>query len=440
MLHTLFGFDPSKHKIKTEIIAGITTFLTMAYILAVNPSIFAELGKVLGEDKGMPVDAVFTATAIAAIIGTLIMSIYAKKPFGLAPGMGLNAFFVSTICISMGYSWQFALTAVLIEGILFIILSATKVRDQIVYAFPLGLKNAIAVGIGLYIAFIGLQNSGIIVKNSSTAVALGEFDSPEVLLAIIGFIITSVLIVRKIKGGMLLGILITTLIGIPMSVTHINGVADLPPSIEPIFCQFNWNDVFSIDMLVVVFTLLFIDMFDTIGTVVGVSVKAGMIDNEGKVDGLSKMFMADAISTTLGACCGTNTTTTYIESTAGVAEGGRTGLTSFTIAMCFVLALFFSPLFLAIPSAATGPVLAIVGVMMCTPVREIDWDNYSEAIPAFFTMLLIPLAYSISDGIMLGLLVYVLIHILTGKFRKLNITLYVLAALFLVHYIVRIYI
>ena len=440
MLHTLFGFDPSKHKIKTEIIAGITTFLTMAYILAVNPSVFAELGNVLGEDKGMPVDAVFTATAIAAIIGTLIMSIYAKKPFGLAPGMGLNVFFVHTICISMGYSWQFALTAVLIEGLIFIILSATKVRDLIVYAFPLGLKNAIAVGIGLYIAFIGLQNSGIVVKNSSTAVALGEFDSPEVILAIIGLIITSVLIVKKIKGGMLLGILITTLIGIPLSVTHIKGVADLPPSIEPIFCQFNWNEVFSIDMLIVVFTLLFIDMFDTIGTVVGVSIKAGMIDNEGKVEGLSKMFMTDAISTTLGACCGTNTTTTYIESSTGVAEGGRTGLTSFTIAMCFVLALFFSPLFLAIPSAATGPVLAIVGVMMCIPVREIDWDNYSEAIPAFFTMLLIPLAYSISDGIMLGLLIYVFIHILTGKFRKLNITLYVLAALFIVHYVVKMYI
>jgi len=434
MLKTLFGFDPSKHKIKTEILAGITTFLTMAYILAVNPKLFADLGNTLGEDKGMPIDAVFTATALAAIVGTLVMSVYAKKPFGLAPGMGLNAFFVYTVCIGMGYSWQFALTAILIEGIIFIFLSATKLRDYVVNAFPLGLKNAISVGIGLFIAFIGLQTSGIIALKEGS-IALAPFNDPKVLLTIIGFVITGALVVKKVKGGMLIGILLTTLIGIPMGVTSLSGVIAPPPSIEPIFCQFDWTHVFTIDMFFVVFTFLFIDIFDTMGTVVGVSVKAGMINNEGKVDGLSRIFTADAVATTAGACFGTNTTTTYIESTAGIVEGGRTGLTSFTIGVCFILALFFSPLFLAIPSSATGPVLAIVGVMMCSPVRDIKWDDFSEAIPAFFTMLMMPLANSISDGIMIGLIMYVFLNLLTGQFKKLNITQYVLAALFIIYYI-----
>ena len=440
LLNTFFGFDPAKHNVKTEIIAGITTFLTMAYILAVNPTMFADLGNVLGEEYGMPTDAVFTATALAAIVGTLIMAIYAKKPFGLAPGMGLNAFFVYTVCIGMGYSWQFALTSILIEGIIFIILSATKVRDYIINAIPLGLKQAIGVGIGLYIAFIGLQNAGIVVPNKTTAVELGDFSNPAVILAIIGFIITSALVVRKVKGGMLIGILITSIIGIPMGITEYKGIADLPPSIEPICWQFDWKEVFSVDMLIVVMTFLFIDMFDTLGTVVGVSIKAGMIDKEGKVDNLSKIFMADAVATTAGACFGTNTTTTYIESSAGVAEGGRTGLTAFTIAICFILALFFSPLFLAIPNAATGPVLAIVGVVMCSPVSEINWREYSEAIPAFFTMLLMPLAYSISDGIMIGVIIYVFVNMLTGNFKKLNITLYVLAVLFIAYYVAMIFI
>ncbi len=440
LLTTLFGFDPSKHNVKTEIIAGVTTFLTMAYILVVNPSMFADLGNILGEEFGMPTDAVFTATALAAIVGTLIMAFYAKKPFGLAPGMGLNAFFVYNVCIGMGYSWQFALTAILIEGIIFIILSASNMREYIVNAFPLGLKQAIGVGIGLYIAFIGLQNSDIVVPNETTSVTLGKFNDPKVILAIIGLLVTSALVVRKVKGGLLIGILITTLIGIPMGITHMDGFANLPPSIDPICWQFNWKDVFTFDMLIVVFTFLFMDMFDTMGTVVGVSVKAGMIDKEGKVDGLSKIFMADAIATTAGACFGTNTTTTYIESSAGVAVGGRTGLTAFTIAACFILTLFFSPIFLAVPSAATGPVLAIVGVMMCTPVCEIDWKEFTEAIPAFFTMLLMPLAYSISDGIMIGLIIYVFLNLIAGKFKKLNITLYVLAILFIVYYIAMLYI
>ncbi len=425
-----FGMDPAKHSIRTEIIAGITTFLTMAYILAVNPSIFGALAT-----QGMPTDAVFTATALAAIVGCLVMSIYAKKPFGLAPGMGLNAFFVFTVCLGMGHSWQMALTAIFLEGILFILLTITNVRKLIVDAIPMNLKRAIGAGIGLYIAFIGLKSAGIIVSSDSTSVTLGTLSDSTSILAIIGLLLTSVLVILKVRGGMLLGILVTTIIGIPMGVTHFNGLLSTPPSISSIFCQFEWSQIFSWDMVAIVFTFLFIDMFDTIGTVVGVSVKSGMVDDKGNVDGINKVLMADAVATVAGAMFGTSTTTTYIESASGVSEGGRTGLTSFTIAVCFAIAMLFSPLFLAIPGAATGPVLFIVGVMMAAPVKEIDWEDYSEAIPAFVTMLLMPLAYSISDGIMLGMISYVVINALTGKFKKVSVTMWILAVLFVLRYL-----
>ena len=425
-----FGMDPAKHSIRTEIIAGITTFLTMAYILAVNPSIFGALAT-----QGMPTDAVFAATALAAIVGCLVMSIYAKKPFGLAPGMGLNAFFVFTVCLGMGHSWQMALTAIFLEGILFILLTITNVRKLIVDAIPMNLKRAIGAGIGLYIAFIGLKSAGIIVSSDSTSVTLGPLSDSTSILAIIGLLLTSVLVILKVRGGMLLGILVTTIIGIPMGVTHFNGLLSTPPSISSIFCQFEWSQIFSWDMVAIVFTFLFIDMFDTIGTVVGVSVKSGMVDEKGNVDGINKVLMADAVATVAGAMFGTSTTTTYIESASGVSEGGRTGLTSFTIAVCFAIALLFSPLFLAIPGAATGPVLFIVGVMMAAPVKEIDWEDYSEAIPAFVTMLLMPLAYSISDGIMLGMISYVVINALTGKFKKVSVTMWILAVLFVLRYV-----
>ena len=430
LVQKTFGLDPAKHSIRTEIIAGITTFLTMAYILAVNPSIFSALAS-----QGMPTDAVFTATALAAIVGCLVMSIYAKKPFGLAPGMGLNAFFVFTVCLGMGHSWQMALTAIFLEGILFILLTVTNIRKLIVDAIPLSLKRAIGAGIGLYIAFIGLKSAGIIVSSESTSVTLGSFSEPTAILAIIGLILTSVLVILKVRGGMLIGIIITTLIGIPMGVTNYSGIVSTPPSIAPIFCQFEWAHIFSWDMLAIVFTFLFIDMFDTIGTVVGVSVKSGMVDEKGNVDGINKVLMADAVATVAGAAFGTSTTTTYIESASGVSEGGRTGLTSFTIAICFAIALLFSPLFLAIPGAATGPVLFIVGVMMAAPVKEIDWDDYSEAIPAFVTMLLMPLAYSISDGIMLGLISYVFLNTLTGKVKKVSVMMWILAILFILRYV-----
>lgn len=435
LLSKAFGFDKTKHTVRTEIVAGITTFLTMAYILAVNPSIFSAL-------PGMPAGSVFTATALASIVATVVMAIYAKKPFGLAPGMGLNAFFVYTVCLTMGYSWQFALTAVFIEGIIFVILTLTKVRTWILNAIPLCLKHAIGAGIGLFIAFIGLQNAGIIVNSDATLVTLGDLTSGKGLLAVIGLVISCTLAMLHVRGGVLLGIIITAVIGIFIkdpatgaAITSFNGVVSMPQSVAPIFCKFEWSQVLSLDMLVVVFTFLFIDMFDTMGTVIGVSQKAGMVDEKGNVDGIERIFMADSIGTIAGACLGTSTTTTYVESSTGVGSGGRTGLTAFTIAVCFALALFFSPLFLAIPGAATAPALIIVGMMMMQPVTKIDWLNYRESIPAFLTVILMPLSYSISDGILIGVIAYVVLYALSGKAKQITPTMWVLAVLFILRYI-----
>lgn len=428
MLNKLFGFDSSKHNIRTEIVAGITTFLTMSYILAVNPSMFGLL-------EGMPAGAVFTTTALAAIIGTLAMSLLAKLPFGLAPGMGLNAFFVFSVCMGMGYSWQFALTAVFIEGIIFIILTLTNVREAIVNAIPKNLRYAIGGGIGLFIAFIGMQNAGIIVNDDATLVVLGDITSGSALLALIGLVITGVLYALNVKGAMLIGILATTVIGIPMGITEFKGIVSTPDSIAPIFCKFEWHNIFTLDMLVVVFTFLFIDMFDTVGTLVGVSTKAKMVDENGRIPNLKQAFMADAIATTAGAMLGTSTTTTYVESAAGVAQGGRTGLTAFSIACCFAIALFFSPLFLSVPGAATAPVLILVGMLMMEPVRNIDFDDATEAIPSFIALIMMPLAYSISAGIMLGMIAYVVVNMCCGKFKKLTPAMYILAVLFILKYI-----
>ena len=428
MLNKLFGFDASKHKIRTEIIAGITTFLTMSYILAVNPSMFGLL-------DGMPAGASFTATALAAIVGCLAMALVGKLPFGLAPGMGLNAFFVYTICLGMGYSWQFALTAVFIEGLIFIVMTLTNVREAIVNAIPMSLRNAIGAGIGLFIAFIGLQSAGVVVPNSATLVSLGEITSGSALLALIGVIITGFLYARNIPGAILLGILATMLIGIPMGVTEWKGIVAAPETIEPIFCKFEWGNIFTIDMLIVVFTLLFIDMFDTVGTLVGVSTKAGMFDKNGNILRVKQAFMADSIATTVGAILGTSTTTTYVESATGVAQGGRSGLTAFVVAGCFAVALFFSPLFLSIPAAATAPALIIVGLLMLEPVKQIPFDDFSEAIPAFVCLIMMPITYSISNGILLGMITYVLMNLICGKFHKLTPAMYILAVLFVLKYI-----
>jgi len=440
-LNKAFGFEAGKHNVRTEIVAGITTFLTMAYILAVNPSIFSAL-------DGMPGGAVFTATALAAIIGTLVMAIYAKKPFALAPGMGLNAFFVYTVCLTMGYSWQFALTAVLLEGIIFIILTLTKVRTWLLDAIPGTLKKAIGAGIGLFIAFIGLQNAGIIVNSDSTLVTLGDITHGTALVGMIGLMITAGLVMLKVRGGILIGIIVTALIGLVVK-DPVTGEAvtqlvrndagavkllSLPDSVSPIFCQFEFHNILSWDMLVVVFTFLFIDMFDTMGTIIGVHQGAGLVERD-EVEGMEKMFMADSIATVCGACLGTSTTTTYVESAAGVGAGGRTGLTAFSTAVCFALALFFSPVFLAIPGAATAPALVIVGVMMMPSVKRIHWDDYCKSIPAFLTIILMPVAYSISDGILIGVIAYVITHAIAGRFKEISIPMWVLAVLFVLRYI-----
>lgn len=428
-LTKLFGYNPKETTVRTEILAGITTFLTMSYILAVNPAMFGEL-------EGMPGEAVFTSTALAAIIGTMIMAFWGNLPFGLAPGMGLNAFFVYTVCMGMGYTWQFALTAVLIEGLLFIIMTVTNIRESIVNAIPVNLRYAIGGGIGLFIAFIGLQNSGIIINNDATLVSLGDITHGAALLAFIGLLITGLLYAKNIRGAMLLGILITTIIGIPMGVTEFKGILSAPQSIAPIFCQFEWEHIFTLDMLVVVFTFLFIDMFDTVGTLIGVCTKADMIDKKtGKIPRIKEAFMADAIATTIGAFIGTSTTTTYVESASGVAQGGRSGLTAFVVACCFIITLFFSPLFLSIPAAATAPVLILVGLLMLEPIRNIDFSDYTEAIPAFTCVIIMPMAYSISDGILIGMILYVALNILCGKFKKLTPTMYILAILFVLKYI-----
>ena len=428
MLKKLFGLDPTKTNVRTEIVAGITTFLTMSYILAVNPTMFSQL-------DGMPGGAVFTSTAIAAIVGCLAMAFIGKLPFGLAPGMGLNAFFVYSVCMGMGYSWQFALTAVLIEGLIFIALTLTNVREAIVNAIPMSLRNAIGAGIGLFIAFIGLQSAGVVVADSATIVTLGKITEGSALLALIGLIITGFLFARNVPGAILLGIIITMLIGIPMGVTEFKGLMSVPESVSPIFCQFQWDKIFTLDMLVVVFTFLFIDMFDTVGTLVGVCTKAGMTDEKGNISRIKHAFMADSIATTVGAMLGTSTTTTYVESAAGVAQGGRSGLTAFAVACCFAVALLFSPLFLSIPSAATAPALIIVGLLMMEPVKNIPFSDFSESIPAFVCLIMMPLTYSISNGILLGMITYVLMNLVTGKAKKLSPVMYILAVLFILKYI-----
>ena len=429
MFEKLFGFNPKETTVRTEIMAGITTFLTMAYILAVNPNILGETGM----DKG----ALFTTTVIMSAIPTIFMGLYAKLPLALAPGMGLNAFFAYTICLIMGYSWQFALTAVFLEGLAFILLTVTNLREKIVDVIPDALKTAISAGIGLYIAFIGLKNAEVIVDNPATLVSLGHLTSGSGLLAIIGIVLTSVLLVKNVKGALLIGILATTLIGIPMGITNLDGFFSIPPSIEPIFMKFEWSNIFTAEMATIVFTLLFVDLFDCIGTVIGVTTRAGMVGEDGKIPHLKKVFMVDSLSTAAGAAMGTSTVAVYVESAAGVNEGGRSGLTAFTTGICFLIALFFAPFFLAIPAAATAPVLVLVGLMMMSNIWKIDFFDYKESIPAFICMLFMPLAYSISDGILLGHLTYVIVNLLSGNRKNLTTGMYILAAIFLLKFILQ---
>ena len=430
MIEKYFQLRAHHTTIRTEIIAGITTFLTMAYILVVNPSILAK--------AGMDTGAVFTATALSALLGTLIMALYAKLPIAMAPGMGLNAFFAFTVVLSMGYSWEFALTAVFLEGILFIILTLFNVRELIVDAIPLSQKHAISVGIGLFIAFIGLQDAGIIVHDKATLVTLGNLGSPTAIICIFGLVLSSVLLTLRVKGALLIGIFASTLLAVFMgkAVLPHGALIQAPPSMAPTFMKFEWKHVLSSDMAIVLFTFLFVDLFDTIGTLVGVASQAGMLDEKGRFPNVKKALMADAISTTAGAIFGTSTNTAYIESAAGVAEGGRTGLTTLVVAALFVLSLFLAPLFLMVPTAATAPVLILVGTFMMEPVTKIPFSDYTESIPAFLAIIMMPLTYSIAEGIAFGMISYVLLKAITGRYKEITPVMYVLAALFLLKFFV----
>ncbi len=453
-LEKIFHLKENHTDVKTEVIAGVTTFMTMAYILAVNPNILSATGM----DRG----AVFTATALAALVATLLMAAFSNYPFVLAPGMGLNAYFAYTVVLQMGYTWEMALAAVFIEGIIFIVLSLTNVREAIFNAIPMNLKHAVSVGIGLFIAFIGLQNAKIVVGSATLvsvysfkgALADGTFSSVgiTVLLALIGVLITGILVVKNVKGNILWGILITWVLGIICQLTGLYQVAPelgmfslLPdfsngigvPSLAPTFMHLDFSGVFSLNFLIIMFAFLFVDLFDTLGTLIGVASKADMLDKDGKLPRIKGALMSDAVGTSLGALFGTSTTTTFVESAAGVSEGGRTGLTAVTAAILFGVALFLSPIFLAIPSFATAPALIVVGFLMITSITKIDFDDFTEAIPAYICIIAMPFMYSISEGIAMGVISYVVINLATGRFKdkKISTLMYVLAVLFVLKYV-----
>ena len=454
-LDKIFHLKENHTDVKTEVMAGITTFMTMAYILAVNPNILSASGM----DRG----SVFTATALSAFIATCLMALLSNYPFVLAPGMGLNAYFTYTVVLGMGYTWQQALAAVFAEGIIFILLSLTNVREAIFNSIPMNLKHAVSVGIGLFIAFIGLQNAKIVVGNASTLVSIFSFKSSvaegtfssqgiTVLLALIGILVTAVLLAKDVKGSILWGILITWVLGIICQLTHLyvpnadigyysllpdfsNGIS--VPSMAPTFMKMDFSIVFSLDFVVIMFAFLFVDMFDTLGTLIGVASKADMLDKDGKLPKIKGALLSDAVGTTVGAVCGTSTVTTFVESASGVAEGGRTGLTSIVAGILFALSLLLSPIFLAIPSFATAPALIVVGYLMLTSVTKIDFSDMTEAIPCFIAIIAMPFMYSISEGISMGVISYVVINLITGKAKekKISVLMYVLAILFVLKYI-----
>ena len=432
-MEKFFMLKENNTDVRTEVLAGVTTFMTMAYILAVNPLILS--------DAGMDAGGVFTATALSAAIATLVMALYAKYPFGLAPGMGLNAFFAYTVVLGdMQKPWQFALTAILIEGILFIILSFFSVREAIFDSIPLNLKNAVSVGIGLFIAFLGLDGAGIIQAGEGTLLGLGDLTSGAALVAIIGILVTGFLFAKNVKGALLIGILVSTLVGIPLGVTElpagVNNIMSLPPSVSKVAFKFvGFDEIFSWDMLIVVFTFLFVDIFDTVGTLAGVASKADMLDEDGKLPRVGKALAADSIGTIAGACLGTSTVTTFVESASGVAAGGRTGLTALSTAGMFLLALFFAPLFTLIPAAATASALVIVGLFMMSPIKQIDFEDYTESIPAFLTIIMMPFSGSIAEGIVFGMISYVVLKAVTGRFKEVSWTMTIISILFVLRII-----
>lgn len=414
---------------KTEFLAGLTTFMTMSYILIVNPTM---LGKA-GMDQG----GVFTATIISSVIAMLFMGLYANFPFALSAGMGLNAFFTFSIVIGMGHDWSYALTAVFLEGIIFIFLSIFKVREALFKAIPLQLKNAVSVGIGLFIAMIGATNSGIVVANESTFLALGNLVSKEVLVTFFSLLIMGILSAKKVKGALLYGIIGGTILGLILGVTQLpsQGILSLPPSLKPVAFKLHWDNIFTLDMFSVMFTFLFVDIFDTLGTITGVATKANMLDEKGNLPGIGKALLSDAIGTVVGALLGTSTITTFVESASGVTDGGRTGLTSLSVAFFFFLSLFLFPLFSIVPSQATAAALIIVGLFMMSPIKNIDLDDYTESLPAFLTIIMMPFAYSIAEGISIGMISYVFLKVTTGKYKDVSPVMYILAIVFIVRYI-----
>lgn len=427
-LDRLFKLKEHNTTVKTEILAGFTTFMTMAYIIIVNPSILSA--------TGMDMPALLTATCLASGLTTILMAFLANYPFALAPGMGLNAFFAYTVVLIMGYSWQMALTAVFVEGIIFIIMSFFKVREAIIDSIPMNLKYAVSVGIGLFICFIGLLNAGLVKPGEGVALTIGDIKSTPVILALIGLLITGLLLHKKVKGALFIGIIVSTVLAIIMGVTKLpTSIIQAPPSLAPIALapfSVSWSEVFSPKFLVVIVTFLFVDIFDTVGTVIGVASKANLLDKEGKLPRASQVLLTDAIGTTFGAVLGTSTVTTYVESASGVAEGGRTGLTSLTTGVLFLLALFFSPLFLIVPSAATAPALILVGLFMMEPILKVNLTDYTEAIPAFLAIVMMPFSYSIAEGIVFGMLAYTILKVISGKAKEVSITMYVLAVIFLI--------
>ena len=429
LLEKLLGFDAKTMNKRTEVVAGATTFLTMCYILAVNPTILSTTGM----DRG----ALFTATAIASAIATLLLAFMAKLPFAQAPSMGLNAFFAYTLCQAMGYTWQQSLAIMLVEGIVFLLITFLNIREAILNAIPFNLRHAISVGIGMFIAFIGLKNAGIIVSSPATFVSLGKF-TPMSILGVIAIILSGVLMARKVKGSLFYSIIIATVVGIPMGVTQIPDhwfPVSLPQSLSPIFCHFDFNGLLNMRTVMVIISLLLVNIFDTVGTLVGLAYKTRIVRPDGTIPHIKEAMMSDAIGTTCGAFLGSSTLTTYVESASGIAEGGRSGLTSFTTGMFFVLALFLSPVFLLIPGAATSGALVLVGVLMLDSVKLLDLSDVSEAFPAFITMITMVLCYSIADGICLGILSYVILKLCTGQWKRLNATLIVLSLIFIANFI-----
>lgn len=425
MLEKIFKLKQNKTTVRTELIAGVITFLTMSYILVVNPNILGA--------TGMDRSALFTATALATVLGTLFMAFIPNLPVAQAPGMGLNSFFAFSVVIGLGYTWQMALTAVFIQGIIFVLLTLFNIRELIVKSIPGTIKNAIPVGIGLFITLLGLQNAGLIVKDENTMVTLGAMSNPHVWVALLGLILTAVLFYKKVHGAFLIGIAAATIFAVILGLVHFpeGSVVALPPDISPIFVQFEWSKIFTFDMLIVVFTFLFVNLFDTIGTLLGVASKIGITDENGDFPQLKRALFADALGTTFGAVLGTSTVTSYVESASGVAVGGRTGLTALSTAAMFALALFFAQLFLMVPAAATAPALILVGLFMITSVVKINFDDMTEALPAFLTIVMMPFAFSIAQGIVFGMLSFVLLKALSGKFRHISVTMWVIFVLFI---------